>query len=259
MTVSPGQSAASASQKLPSEKTAIFRIFAFLLIPFMLLVGRYRFHGVENLPRSGAAVVAPNHYSDIDPIVIGYAMYKLNRMPRFLAKSSLFTVPVLGWMLHKAEQVPVQREGASGSDPLAAARRVAAAGLAVVIYPEGTLTRDPELWPMRGKFGAVRAALDAGIPLIPVVSWGAQKILPRYGRISLFPRKDVDVVFGPPIDLSAYAGKSRDVKALAEATELLMNTLASMVGELRGETPPAQRWNATEHGQSETGNFTKKK
>jgi 1-acyl-sn-glycerol-3-phosphate acyltransferase len=253
-----GQSTAAASQKLPSEKTAIFRIFAFLLIPFMLLVGRYRFHGVENLSRTGPVVVAPNHYSDIDPIVIGYAMYKLNRMPRFLAKASLFTVPVFGWMLHKAEQVPVQREGTSGSDPLAAARRIAAAGLAVVIYPEGTLTRDPELWPMRGKLGAVRTALDAGIPLIPVVSWGAQKILPRYGRISLFPRKDVDVVFGPPIDLSAYAGRSRDAKALAEATELLMNTLASMVGELRGESPPVQRWNPTEHGQSETGNFKKK-
>ena len=236
-----------------SEKTAIFRTFAFLLIPFMELVGRYRLHGIEHVPAEGSVVVAPNHYSDIDPIVIGYGLYKLKRMPRFLAKASLFRVPVLGWMLTKAGQVPVERTGVTGADPLAAARRIAAAGHAVVIYPEGTLTRDPDLWPMRGKFGAVRTALDAGIPLIPVVSWGAQKILPRYGRISLFPRKDVDVVFGAPIDLSRYEGKSNDPKALAAATLELMNTLAAMVGELRGETPPPQRWDPAEHGQPEVG------
>lgn len=243
------------TQRVKSEKTAIFRTFAFLLIPFMELVGRYRLHGTENIPATGAVVVAPNHYSDIDPIVIGYALYKLKRMPRFLAKASLFKVPVLGWMFRKAEQVPVERSGSSGADPLAAARRIAKAGHAVVIYPEGTLTRDPDLWPMRGKLGAVRTALDAGIPLIPAVSWGAQKILPRYGKISLFPRKPTDIVFGPPLDLSEFAGKSGDTKALAAATTKLMNTLAAMVGELRGETPPAQRWNPSEHGQSEIGRF----
>ena len=238
-----------------SEKTAIFRAFAFPLIPFMQLVGKYTLHGTENVPATGSVVIAPNHYSDIDPIVIGYALYRLKRMPRFLAKDSLFRVPVLGWMLTKAGQVPVQRAGGSGADPLAAARSIAAAGHAVVIYPEGTLTRDPDLWPMRGKFGAVRTALDAGVPLIPTVSWGAQRILPRYGRISLFPRKRVDVVFGAPLDLSPWAGRSSDSKALAEATLLLMNTLAAMVGELRHETPPVDRWDPAEHGQSEIGRF----
>ena len=240
-------------QRTNREKKLIFRVFAFLLIPFMELVGRYKTVGAENLPASGSVVVSPNHYSDIDPIVIGYAMYKLKRMPRFLAKQSLFNVPVLGWMLTKAGQVPVQRESGRGADPLAAAKRIAEAGHAVVIYPEGTLTRDPELWPMRGKLGAVRTGLEAGIPLIPVVSWGAQEILPRYGKISLFPRKDVTIVFGPPLDLSEFAGKSNDAKALGAATLLLMNTLASMVGELRGETPPVERWDPAAHGQAETG------
>jgi 1-acyl-sn-glycerol-3-phosphate acyltransferase len=237
------------------EKTAIFRTFAGLLIPFMELVGSYRVHGAENLPDRGPVVVAPNHYSDIEPVVIGYALYKLKRMPRFLAKDSLFRVPVLGWMLTKAGQVPVQRAGKSGATTLTAARSIAAAGHAVVIYPEGTLTRDPDLWPMRGKLGAVRTALDAGVPLIPAVSWGAQRILPRYGRISLFPRKRVDIVFGPPLDLSAFAGRSGDPKALGEATLLLMNTLAAMLGELRNETPPVERWDPADHGQSEIGRF----
>lgn len=241
-----------------SEKTAIFRTFGFLLIPFMELVGRYRLHGTQNIPAVGPVVVSPNHYSDIDPIVIGYALYKLGRMPRFLAKASLFRIPVGGWMLRKAGQVPVERAGRNAANPLAAARRVAAAGHVVVIYPEGTLTRDPDLWPMRGKFGAVRTALDAGIPLIPAVSWGAQKILPRYGRLRLFPRQDVDVVFGPPLDLAEFVGKSGDSKALAAATTKLMNTLAAMVGELRGETPPAKRWDPAEHGQSEIGRLRQK-
>ena len=92
-----------------SEKILIFRVFAFLLIPFLELTGRYRLHGTENLPDEGSVVVSPNHYSDIDPLVIGYSMYQRGRMPRFLAKASLFRVPVFGWMLRKAGQVPVEQ------------------------------------------------------------------------------------------------------------------------------------------------------
>lgn len=242
-----------------SEKTPIFRVFAFLLIPFMELVGRYTLHRVENLPATGAVVVAPNHYSNIDPIVIGYAMYKRKRMPRFLAKASLFRVPVLGWMLRKAEQVPVERSGTTrgAADPLAMASKIAAAGHAVVIYPEGSLTRDPGSWPMRGKQGAVRAALDAGIPLIPAASWGAEKILPPYtNRISLFPRKRVDIVFGKPVDLSEFAGRSKDSQAMAQATEKVMNEITALLEGLRGEKAPETRWDPAEHGQSEIGKFS---
>lgn len=246
----------ASATKPKSEKTPIFRVLAGLLLPFMYAVGRYRLHGVQNVPATGAFVLSPNHYSNIDPVVIGVGMWKIGRMPRYLAKASLFRIPVFGALLRAAGQVPVERAGrTAGSDPLAAARRIAEAEQAVVIYPEGSLTRDPDYWPMRGKYGAVRTALDAGIPLIPAVSWGAQRILPRYGRISLFPRKKVDIVFGPPLDLSAFVGRSGDGKALAEATTLLMNTLAAMVGELRGETPPAERWDPADHGQSEIGRF----
>lgn len=242
---------------MKSEKTAIFRTFGFLLIPFMEIVGRYRTLGAENLPATGAVVVAPNHYSNIDPIVVGYAMYRLRRMPRFLAKASLFKVPVLGWMLKKAGQVPVERSGRprDGVDPLAQAKKIAADGLAVVIYPEGSLTREPNSWPMRGKSGAVRTALDAGIPLIPAASWGAQKILPRYGKISLFPRKDVTVVFGEPLDLSEFRGKPLDSATLNAATEKLMSAITALLEQLRGETAPLERYDPAKHGQSETGKF----
>jgi 1-acyl-sn-glycerol-3-phosphate acyltransferase len=240
-----------------SEKTPIFRFFGALLLPFMYAVGRYRLHGVENVPATGSFVLAPNHYSNIDPIVIGVALWKIGRMPRYLAKASLFRIPVFGWLFAKAGQVPVERSGPSreGVDPLAMARSIAAAGHAVVIYPEGSLTREPGSWPMRGKFGAVRAALDAGVPLIPAASWGAEKILPRYtNRISLFPRKDVDILFGPPVDLTEFGGKT-DGKTLAAATEKLMTAITGLLEQLRDEKAPAQRWDPAAHGQSEIGKF----
>jgi 1-acyl-sn-glycerol-3-phosphate acyltransferase len=125
-----------------------------------------------------------------------------------------------------------------------------------VIYPEGSLTRDPDSWPMRGKSGAVRTALDAGIPLVPAASWGAQKILPRYGKISLFPRKDVTVVFGEPVDLSEFTGKPLDQATLTAATEKLMSAITALLEQLRGEKAPLERWDPSKHGQSETGKFT---
>lgn len=246
----------ASATKPKSEKTPIFRVLAGLLLPFMYAVGRYRLHGVQNVPATGAFVLSPNHYSNIDPVVIGVGMWKIGRMPRYLAKASLFRIPVFGALLRAAGQVPVERAGrTAGSDPLAAARRIAEAEQAVVIYPEGSLTRDPDYWPMRGKYGAVRTALDAGIPLIPAASWGAQLILPRYGRISLFPRKTVDIVFGEPVDLSEFAGKSHDQKALAQATDKVMTAITALLEELRGEKAPLERWDPAAHGQSEIGKF----
>ncbi len=239
-----------------SEKIPIFRVLAALVVPLMNIIGRYHIEQGDKLPKTGAVVLAPNHYSEIDPLVIGLAIWKRGRAPRYLAKASLFEVPVLGWLLRRTEQVPVERQGSRGSDPLATAQQLADNELVVVVYPEGTLTRDPDLWPMRGKTGAVRLAITAGVPLIPVAHWGAQKIMPRYGKgISLFPRKDVRIRFGDPVDLSAFAGRSLDAATLAEATDLLMDAITALLAELRGETPPTERWDPARRGQSETGRF----
>lgn len=239
-----------------SEKIAIFRLLAFLVIPYMNVLGRYRIHDGQYLPRTGPAVVAPNHFSEIDPFVMGVVIWRLGRAPRYLAKASLFKVPFLGWLLRTSGQVPVERAGTRGIDPLATASQIADQDLIVVVYPEGTLTREPDLWPMRGKTGAVRLALTADVPLIPVAHWGTQKIMPRYGkRVSLFPRKPVDVTFGPPVDLSAYRGKPLNSKMLAEATELLMVAITDLVATMRDETPPAERWDPARKGQPEIGRF----
>jgi len=226
-------------------------------VPPISLIAKLKLSGVEHVPKTGAFVLAPNHYSEIDPLVTGIAMWKLGRMPHYLAKASLFEVPVVGRLLHASGQVPVQRaESGRRSDPLGAARMIAEQGLAVVIYPEGSLTRDPDLWPMRGKTGAVRTALEQGIPIIPAAHWGTQLVMPRYAKkISLFPRKTIQVRFGPAVDLSEFADRLHDSAALAEATDVVMNAITALFEELRGETAPAERWDPIKHNQKDTGRF----
>jgi 1-acyl-sn-glycerol-3-phosphate acyltransferase len=126
----------------------------------------------------------------------------------------------------------------------------------VVVYPEGSLTRDPDLWPMRGKTGAVRMALEAGVPLIPAAHWGTQLVMPRYAKkISVFPRKTILVKIGDPVDLSAFEGRGLDPATLNEATAVLMAAITALLADLRGEPAPAEPWDPSKHKQSETGRF----
>lgn len=130
---------------------------------------------------------------------------------------------------------------------LESARAVVDAGGAVLIYPEGTLTKDPELWPMAGRSGAARLALATGAPVIPIAHWGDQEFLaPKATRPRPFPRKRVHVLVGDPLDLSDLRGEDRtehvSQKALSEATDRMMDALTTLVEELRGEKAPAGRW-----------------
>ncbi len=229
-----------------------------LVVPAVSLLAKIRFHHEEKLPRTGSYVLAVNHNSEFDPLVVAVGVWRLGRAPRFMAKESLFRIPVLGAAMRATGMVPVARSSSSASakQTLTAARDIAADGRGVIVYPEGTLTRDPDLWPMRGKTGAVRLALESGVPLIPAVQWGVQEIMPRYGKLRLFPfRKPVDIVFGDPIDLSDFVGHEREASQLAKATDIVMARLSEMLGELRGETPPAERWNPAAHDQKETGRY----
>ncbi|WP_426319835.1 lysophospholipid acyltransferase family protein [Microbacterium sp. E-13] len=240
------------------EKTrpSVFWPLAGLLVPLLSLLFKLEIKGGEKLPREGAYVVAPNHMSEIDPLVVALAVWRLGRAPRFMAKESLFRVPVLGWVLRATGMVPVARatSAAAARATLEASETLARHGRGVIVYPEGSLTREPDLWPMRGKTGAVRLALAGGIPVIPMAQWGAQQVLPRYGKLKLWPlRRRVTVLVGDPVDLSAYAGSASSQTALVEATDVVMGEIARLLSELRGEPAPAQRWNPADHGQRETG------
>lgn len=239
-----------------SEHQVIHRGLAAVVVPAVTAMARLSIRGYEHLPAKGAFVLSPNHYSEIDPVIMAVAIYRAGRMPRFMAKASLFRIPIVGRILTASGQIPVERAGrAAQGSSLEAARQVVRDELGVIVYPEGSLTREPNLWPMRGKTGAVRMALEAGVPLIPAAHWGTQHLMPRYGKaIHPFPRKRIEVLFGPPVDLSDFVGRS-DQAAMTEATDRLMAAIAGLLGQLRGETPPAERWNPSSAGQSEIGRF----
>lgn len=221
-------------------------------MPAVLFLTRFRFRDAHKIPATGSFIMTFNHYSDFDPLVTAYTLWKHGRAPHYLAKASLFRIPVVGGAFRATDQVPVER-AVGGAAPIAAAGELIANELALVIYPEGTLTRDPEMWPMRGKYGAARLALQHDIPVIAAASWGAQRVLPRWSKkISLVPRKTVDVIVGDEVDLSAWKGRT-DQQALAAATSAIMEAVVDLVEKLRDETAPVERWDPAAHGQSEFG------
>ena len=114
------------------------------------------------------------------------------------------------------------------------------AGETVVVYAEGTASRDPDLWPMKARTGVARLALRTGAPVIPIAMWGAQDVLP-YGtsRPHLWPRKTIRLAAGPPVDLSAFQGLPLTATNLRNATAVVMADVTALLAGLRGETPPA--------------------
>ncbi|MGQ2913193.1 lysophospholipid acyltransferase family protein [Aeromicrobium sp.] len=223
---------------LPRATRWIVRI----LRPFLMVATKRDWRGVEKLPTDGGYVLAPNHLSHLDPILISHFMVDHQVAPRFLAKDTLFSVKGLGAILHGAEQIPVHRSTEGAAESLRSAVAAVESGKVVTIYPEGTITRDPELWPMSGRTGAVRVALATGRPLVPMAQWGAQKILWPYTKVPKFlPRKTIHVVIGDPIDLSDLRDRPLTEEVLRTATGRLMDALTAMVGEIRGELPTGPR------------------
>ncbi|MGC3860115.1 lysophospholipid acyltransferase family protein [Micromonospora chersina] len=214
--------------------------FAVVLVkPVLTVWTRRTWRGMEHLRRDGGIIIVPNHISHADPLVSAHFIYDSGRWPQFLGKASVFKVPVIGWILYRCRQIPVERgsvEAVKSLDKLVAALNE---GGAVVIYPEGTTTREPDLWPMKGKTGAARLALATGAPVIPVAMVGAEKMFdPRTARIGLRPRTPVTVVAGPPIDLSRWAGATPTRAILEEMTDTIMLRIRDLVAEIRGGTPP---------------------
>lgn len=238
------------------EASFPWRFAAFFATGVIRIFGRYEWRNIHKLPADGAFILTPNHVSHADVVVMGWMLLRAKRAPRFLAKDSLFRVPLLGRVLTIMGQIPVDRGARSGGASIIKAAALIKQGLAVIIYPEGTLTRDPELWPMRGRVGAARLALEHDIPVIPAAHWGVHEVLPPYGKGFRFriPRHKVVSIVGDPVDLSPWKGRT-DGAAMAEATEAIMSAITALLAELREEAVPPRRWNPAEHGQAEIGKF----
>lgn len=224
-----------------------FRLAVVLLKPLLTITTRRHWSGMENLEVDpGGIVVAANHMTWIDPLIISHALWDADRPPRFLAKVALFHVTFIGWVLRDAGQIPVYRESREASHAVQDAVTAVERGECVVVYPEGTLTRDPDLWPMAAKTGAARIALLSGRPLVPMVHWGAQRLMRPYRKeFKPFPRKDVHVIVGPPVDLDDLRAAPLTNESYHIATERVMDAITALQATLRGETPPRERfvWN----------------
>lgn len=234
-----------------------WRLIASIVLPWLDWVSRIDWRHLERLPRRGPFVLAANHYTELDVLYMVKLLWRAGRLPRFLAKASIWKIPVVGKIMTDSQQIKVERDG-GGAGSIRAAEQIIADGSAVVVYPEGSLTREPDLWPMRGKTGAARIALEARVPVIPVAHWGVQAVMPRYGKIKLFGRgRPVTILVGEPVDLSPWHDAPLDQKTLTEATEAIMVAITQLLEELRGESAPAERYDPAKHGQSEHGNLRK--
>jgi 1-acyl-sn-glycerol-3-phosphate acyltransferase len=202
---------------------------------------------IRNVPADSGLILAINHVSYADVLAMCLFSYKSGRYPVFLAKSTLFEVKGLGRVVRGTGQLPVYRGQSNAGLVLRDAERGLRNGACVIFYPEATVTRDPDLWPMVAKTGVARLALATGAPVIPVAQWGAQRILP-YGskRPHLFPRTTVQVMAGPPVDLSAFDGQALSPKVLRDATDLIMKDITGMLARIRGETAPAKPYDFTD-------------
>lgn len=232
-----------------------YQCVAWLLRPLLMLLTKRDWRGLEHIPSEGGFVVSPNHVSYADPLTFAHFMYDSGRATYFLGKDSLFRIPVVGWVLTKAGQIPVYRNSSAATGAYRAAVEAVRSGKPVGIFPEGTITRDPDLWPMRGKTGAARVALETRCPLIPVAQWGPQEILSPYGhRPRLFPRKTMHMIAGPPLDLSDLYDRPADAKTLRVATDRLMDRITELLETIRGEEHVHERFDPRKHGVAEIGN-----
>ena len=242
----------------PLGVTSWFRFGADLVRPLLNLIAKRDWRGVENLPKSGAAIAVCNHISYVDPLLFTHFLYDNGRAPRYLGKASLFKLPIIGRVLLGAGQIPVERETSVASDALQHAIAFLKAGHLLGVYPEGTLTRDANYWPMKAKTGIARLAILTQVPVIPCAQWGAQKILPAYSKkLKLFPRTKVIIQAGTPLDFSKWYGKAEDPVAVEEATAHVMGAITKLLEEIRGEKAPSEVFDPKKSALPRTGNYKK--
>ena len=223
----------------------VYRAIAHLARNLVPVFVKTTWTGGDNVPQSGPVIVIANHIGNFDPIVLGQFLIWNGRWPRFLGKSDIWKVPVLGWVARQCEQIPVYRNTDRAGESLVNAERALVEGKMVAIYPEGTITADPDGWPMSGRRGAASLALKTGAPVLPVAQTGAEKVLGgrRISLKSLFGRrKDVQVMAGPLLDLSQWEGREPTKEVLDEVTTYFLDTLRDMRAELTGLEPPKGRF-----------------
>lgn len=189
---------------------------------------QWKIEGAHLVPVRGPVILASNHISYLDPLVLAYLSDRRHRKARFLAKRELFDKKVFGTLLEQIHQIPVARNSADAASSLDAAVDALRAGECVCVFPEGTISLDLE--PMAGKTGTVRLAAESGVPVTPVGLWGSHRILFKGRKPSWKWGVAESVVVGPPVRVAP----DEDVYA---ATDRVMEAIASCVRHARAIYP----------------------
>ena len=202
-----------------------------ILKPWLKTWFRWTVEGSERIPPAGGAILAFNHIAFLDPFAAAYVVDSVGRRPRFLAKSELFADKRISWILSGAKQIEVKRGSKDAPMALDHAVDALTSGEIVVVFPEGTITNDPDLSPMRAKTGAARLALASAAPLIPCALWGTANIWPKgYAKHWWPPRQDILVRIGEPLPV---AGDPDSPAAWNEISEAIMERIGVLVASLR--------------------------
>lgn len=247
-------------QGKPLGNNPWFQFGANVIRPILNFIVKRDWQGGDKLPKSGAAIVVCNHLSYIDPLTFTHFLFNNGRAPRYLGKMGVFKIPIIGTVIRGAGQIPVDRQSPDAAKAYEHAIAVLKAGHLLGVFPEGTLTRDENFWPMRGKSGVAKLALLTGAQVIPCAQWGTQRVLPPYSKkLKLFPRTKISIRVGEPLDFSKWQGKVDDPIALEEATDYVMDAITSLLESIRGERAPEIKFDPKKSDLPRIGNFKKTK
>ena len=204
---------------------------------FVALGLKFTITGTPNIPRTGGAVMAINHTGYMDFTFAGLGAHPARRLVRFMAKDGIFKHPVAGPLMRGMKHIPVDRDAGSASYNAAVA--CLRAGEIVGVFPEATMSPSLELLPF--KQGAARMAIDAEVPILPVILWGSQRVLAYHHRKPLRQRKlPITIMIGEPLKLAADEG----VAAATRRLRTVMNDMLLTAQETYPDAPrgPADSW-----------------
>jgi 1-acyl-sn-glycerol-3-phosphate acyltransferase len=208
-----------------SPKPGLYRTTRALVGPLVERFFRMRITGAEHVPADGAVVLACNHLSNLDPVLLAAAC---PRRINYLAKVELFRVPLLGRLIRSYGAIPLRRT-ASDPDALRLTEMVLEHGELLALFPEGTRSRDGQLRPFR--FGAARMALKHNVPLVPAAILGTDRAMPAGSKL---PRRvPISIAFGAPLDIAEYRYRETGATPESHALEVVTARLETAVRQLQ--------------------------
>jgi len=222
-----------------ADREPMYHLAEWILRPLVFPWFSYHFEGMEHIPTQGPGLVAGNHVSYFDPLLDANMIDQAGRRPRFMAKAELFESRFLRPFLRGTHQIPVER-GSGSSAPLDAALTALTQGEVVVVYPEGTTTRNSDCSPMQGKTGIARLTLASKVPVTPLAVWGSHRVWKRGASRRLNVGRPLWAKANPAMDFSEFVDRREEPAVLRTVTDEIMAELTRMVADLRARYP--KKW-----------------